>query len=236
MFEFSDDPSNKASFQETVYELIGDEPLLCHTENNSPSASPTTSDFSSLSFEDFQSLVLNCSRCPLHQSRTQVVFGQGHLQAQLMFVGEAPGRDEDKQGQAFVGRAGKLLTKMIEAMGLSREQIYIANVLKCRPPQNRNPLPEEISKCSGFLYHQIRCVQPRVICALGTFASQTLLKTDQPISQLRNKQHSLSSIGFDNIICVPSYHPAYLLRNPSAKKYSWEDLKTVMKILNLPQK
>jgi DNA polymerase len=154
------------------------------------------------------------------------VFGQGHPQARLMFVGEAPGADEDEQGLAFVGRAGQLLTRIIEAIGLKREDVFIANVLKCRPPGNRNPETDEILSCQPFLERQIEAIRPQVIVGLGKFAGQWLLKTAEPISRLRGR------LGEHNGIRVmPTYHPAFLLRNPGAKKEVWEDMKVVRSLL-----
>ncbi|MCI5072455.1 uracil-DNA glycosylase [bacterium] len=163
-----------------------------------------------------------CQRCQLHTTRKNIVFGVGNKNADLMIVGEAPGRDEDIKGEPFVGRAGQLLTKIIEAIGLSREEIYIANIIKCRPPENRNPAPEEIEQCEPFLIKQIQSIQPKVICCVGKFAAQTLLKTETPISKLRGQFAQ-----YEGIALMPTYHPAYLLRNPSAKKYVWEDMQLV---------
>ena len=169
----------------------------------------------------------DCSRCGLHHRRIQIVFGQGNPDADLMFVGEAPGRDEDLVGEAFVGAAGALLTKMIKAMGLARESVYIANLVKCRPPDNRNPEPTEIATCVGYLGAQIRAIQPRIIVSLGRFAAQTLLQSDDAISRLRGRMHPLVLDGREMLL-MPTYHPAYLLRNPEAKRPVWEDLKQVM--------
>ena len=167
-----------------------------------------------------------CVRCKLCTlGRKQIVFGVGNPNADLMFVGEAPGRDEDSQGIPFVGRAGQKLTQIIEAIGLKREDVYIANVIKCRPPENRNPEPDEIAACIPFLKKQIEIIHPRVIVCLGKFASQTLLNTDIPISRLRGKWHEVKGIKF-----MPTYHPAYLLRNPGDKKLVWEDMKKIMEI------
>ncbi len=168
--------------------------------------------------------VSHCQKCPLGKMRTNTVFGSGNTSAKLMFVGEAPGYEEDIQGLPFVGEAGMLLTKIIEAMGIKREDTYICNILKCRPPQNRNPLPEEISMCMEYLYAQIDMIRPMIICGLGKFASQTLLRTEVPISKLRGSWHEYRGIKF-----MPTYHPAYLLRNPGDKKLVWEDMKKVMK-------
>lgn len=169
-----------------------------------------------------------CTRChELASTRKNVVFGSGAIPADLMFVGEAPGFDEDVQGLPFVGKAGQLLTKIIEAIQLKRENVYIANVLKCRPPANRQPLPDEIANCRPYLMKQIEFIKPRVICALGSFAAQTLLQTTEPISQLRGRFCSLGNI---RVRCT--YHPAYLLRNPSEKGKVWEDMKAIRKELN----
>jgi uracil-DNA glycosylase family 4 len=166
----------------------------------------------------------DCQRCLLHRSRTQIVFGTGDGAAKLMFVGEAPGRDEDLQGEPFVGLAGQLLTKIIQAMKLSREEVYITNIIKCRPPGNRNPEPDEIEACEPFLRKQLQVIQPKLICALGTFAAQTLLQTDEKISALRGRFHH-----YEGIPLMPTYHPAFLLRNPNRKRDVWEDVKKIMK-------
>jgi DNA polymerase len=169
----------------------------------------------------------DCTRCKLHAGRTNLVFGVGNPEARLMFVGEGPGADEDEQGEPFVGRAGQLLTQIIKAMGFAREEVYIANVVKCRPPGNRNPEPDEIAQCGPFLQRQIDAIAPRVIVALGKFAAQTLLETEAPISRLRGRFHSVGGIDV-----MPTFHPSYLLRNPAAKREVWEDMKMVMKRLS----
>ncbi len=176
--------------------------------------------------EDVRAELGDCQRCLLHRTRHHLVFGEGSPQAELVFVGEAPGADEDAQGRPFVGRAGQLLTKIIGAMGLRREEVYICNILKCRPPGNRNPQPDEIAACEPFLIQQLRVIRPKVICALGTFAAHTLLKSEAPISVLRGRFHS-----YQGIPLMPTYHPAYLLRNPGAKKQVWEDVQMVMQAL-----
>lgn len=168
----------------------------------------------------------SCKECKLGITRTNLVFGEGDKDAVLMFIGEAPGRDEDLQGKPFVGRAGQMLTKIIEAMGLSREQVYIANVLKCRPPENRNPMPDEIDACEKNFLRQIEIIKPKVICALGKFSAQTLLKTETPISALRGNFYD-----YHGIKLMPTYHPAYLLRNPSEKKVVWQDVQKIMKYI-----
>ncbi len=168
-----------------------------------------------------------CTRCKLcTQGRSQIVFGVGHPKARLMFVGEAPGEEEDKRGEPFVGRAGQLLTKIIEAIGLSREQVYIANVIKCRPPENRNPEPDEVTACEPFLFRQIDVIRPVVIVPLGKFAAQCLLKTTDPITRLRGRRFD-----YRGTTLIPTFHPAYLLRNPSAKREVWDDMKLVRAIL-----
>lgn len=170
--------------------------------------------------------VRDCDRCRLHQGRTHVVFGTGDPEADLVFVGEAPGHDEDVQGEPFVGAAGQLLTRIIEAIGLRREQVYILNVVKCRPPQNRNPRPDEVAACRPILQAQLDCLRPRVICALGTFAAHTLLQTEERISRLRGRFHQLGEIKV-----MPTYHPAYLLRNPQDKRAVWQDMQAVRRAL-----
>ena len=168
----------------------------------------------------------DCRRCRLCERRTQVVFGVGDPGARLMFIGEGPGADEDAQGEPFVGRAGQLLTKMIEAMGLTRSQVYIANVVKCRPPENRTPLPDEVATCSPFLFRQIAAIGPRVIVCLGTPSAQAILGTRETITRLRG---TFRDIGGYRV--MPTFHPAYLLRNPASKREVWEDMKLVKKLL-----
>lgn len=168
-----------------------------------------------------------CTRCKLCTlGRKQVVFGVGNPSADLMFVGEAPGSDEDEQGIPFVGRAGQLLTKIIEAIEMRREDVYIANVIKCRPPGNRNPEPDEVLVCEPFLFQQIDLIKPKVIVALGKFAAQSLLRTDTPITRLRGRIHA-----FRGAQLVPTFHPAYLLRSPDKKRETWEDMKLVRSLL-----
>jgi DNA polymerase len=169
----------------------------------------------------------DCVRCKLHSlGRRHIVFGVGHPSADLMFVGEAPGADEDIKGEPFVGRAGQLLTKIIEAMGMRRDDVYIANLIKCRPPSNRNQEPDEVEQCEPFLLRQIDVIKPRVIVALGKFAAQALLRTTEPITRLRGREYQ-----YREAILMPTYHPAYLLRTPSAKRQVWEDMKRVSAIL-----
>ncbi|RNC64958.1 MAG: uracil-DNA glycosylase [Desulfuromonadales bacterium] len=167
-----------------------------------------------------------CQRCQLGASRTSLVYGVGSPRARLVFVGEAPGRDEDLRGEPFVGEAGQLLTKIIQAMGYARDEVYICNVLKCRPPGNRNPHPEEIEQCAPFMLRQVKAIGPVVVVALGTFAAQTLLGSKEPISKLRGRFHD-----YHGIPLMPTFHPSFLLRNPAMKREVWEDMKQVMKKL-----
>jgi uracil-DNA glycosylase family 4 len=189
-----------------------------------PVAAPVAPAGPRLSLADVRAELGDCKRCKLHPMRTNIVFGVGNPAADLMFVGEAPGANEDLQGEPFVGDAGQLLTKMISAMGYRREDVYIANTLKCRPPGNRNPEPDEIEACEPFLKKQLAAIRPRVIVALGKFAAQWLTgKKDAAISALRGRWFS-----YEGIKVMPTYHPAYLLRTPSAKRQVWEDLQQVM--------
>jgi len=169
----------------------------------------------------------SCAACDLSKTRNNVVFGAGNPKAELMFIGEAPGMEEDLQGEPFVGRAGKLLTKIIESIGLKRGDVYIANILKCRPPQNRNPLPTEILTCEPLLKRQIEVIKPKIICALGKFAAQALLRSEEPISKLRGNFYN-----YHGAKLMPTYHPAYLLRNPGGKRDVWEDMKKIKRELS----
>jgi len=171
----------------------------------------------------------DCRRCKLHQSRKHIVFGDGNPEARLVFVGEGPGHEEDVQGLPFVGRAGQLLTKIINAIDLSREDVYICNIIKCRPPGNRNPERDEIESCLPFLRRQLKSIRPQYICALGTFAAQTLLQTKTPISKLRGTFHP-----YQGIQLMPTYHPAFLLRNPNKKRDVWEDVQKLQAAYNQP--
>jgi DNA polymerase len=168
----------------------------------------------------------DCKRCKLYRARRTIVFGEGNEKSSLMVIGEGPGYDEDVQGKPFVGRAGQLLTKILQSINLPREEVYITNVVKCRPPQNRNPEPDEIQSCHPFLTKQITVIQPKIICALGTFSAQTLLKTDTKITALRGKLFDL-----DGITVIPTYHPAFLLRNPERKREVWEDMKKIAELM-----
>jgi DNA polymerase len=174
--------------------------------------------------EDIRADLGDCQRCPLAEKRRNIVFGAGDPRAKLVFVGEGPGFEEDQQGLPFVGPAGQLLTRIIRAINLERDQVYICNVIKCRPPGNRNPDSDEINTCFPFLERQIAAIQPKLIVALGTFAAQTLLGTSTPISRLRNRFYE-----YDGIKVLPTYHPAYLLRNPDKKRAVWEDMKMLMR-------
>ncbi len=176
--------------------------------------------------EEIRSELGDCRRCKLHRTRRTLVFGEGNEKARLMLIGEGPGNDEDVQGMPFVGKAGQLLTKILQAIEIEREEVYITNIIKCRPPQNRNPEPDEIENCYPFLLKQIQAIRPRIICALGTFSAQTLLKTDVKITALRGKVYDFSGIQL-----FPTYHPAYLLRNPEKKREVWEDMKQIAKAL-----
>lgn len=180
-------------------------------------------------WETLQQQVAACTACELSKTRQHTVFGVGCYQADLLVIGEAPGAEEDRQGEPFVGRAGKLLDAMLLAIGLTRQQVFIANILKCRPPDNRDPRPEEIRSCHRFLQHQIQLIQPKVILAAGRIAAQSLLETQQPIGRLRGRQHVYGS---DYLPLIPTYHPAYLLRSPSQKAKSWQDLLLVKGILS----
>ncbi len=171
--------------------------------------------------------VESCTRCPLHAGRTRTVFGVGPRTARWLFVGEAPGAEEDKQGEPFVGRAGRLLDAMLQALGLARQEVFIANVLKCRPPGNRDPEPSEVASCLPFLRTQIAAVRPRILVALGRFAAQSLLSTEQPLGRLRGRVHE-----YDGVPVVVTYHPAYLLRRPADKAAAWADLKQARGIVH----
>ena len=213
-------------------QLLNADHLYVNIDWKSPAAMKKKNDISvaksEKSIDDLCREVARCERCSLSGTRKNVVFGDGDTQAGIVFVGEAPGADEDEQGLPFVGRAGQLLTNIIKAMGLERRDVYICNILKCRPPGNRNPLPEEIRLCEPYLKQQLQMISPRIICALGSFAAKTLLKTETPITMLRGRFHL-----FEGIKLMPTYHPAYLLRNPSAKKQVWDDVQLIMKELNI---
>ena len=180
-----------------------------------------------MTLEEVRKELGDCQRCKLHRTRRTIVFGEGNQKASLMFIGEGPGYDEDVQGRPFVGKAGQLLTRIIQSINLPREEVYITNIIKCRPPQNRNPEPDEIQSCNPFLMKQIRVIQPKIICALGTFSAQTLLQTNTKITALRGKFFDL-----EGIRVIPTYHPAFLLRNPERKREVWEDMKKIAELLS----
>jgi uracil-DNA glycosylase len=190
-------------------------------------ASSGSASHAGASWEQLAESVRTCTRCELHGTRTQTVFGVGNHQAEWMIIGEAPGADEDRQGEPFVGRAGQLLNSMLKAMGFPREQVYIANILKCRPPGNRDPRPEEAACCAPYLARQIELVNPRVILCVGRIAAQNLLNTDTPIGKLRGQVHRL---GAQQRPVVVTYHPAYLLRSPGEKRKAWQDLQFALQV------
>ena len=181
----------------------------------------------SASLDELKLTVSNCTQCELHRTRTQTVFGVGHPAAEWLIIGEAPGADEDRLGEPFVGRAGQLLTSMLRAMGLAREEVFIANILKCRPPNNRDPQANEINSCSSYLRQQIELIQPKIILVVGRIAAQSLLNVDTPIGKMRGKKFTYQDT---NIPVVATYHPAYLLRSPQQKRSAWEDLKFALEI------
>lgn len=209
----------------TVREFVEEQMELGFAElaETEPSELREKSPFADFDIIRLRGEAMACKRCELHATRNTVVFGTGNDNADLMFVGEAPGADEDQQGEPFVGRAGQLLTKIVEAMGFGRDEVYIANVIKCRPPGNRNPKPIEIETCEPFLLKQVELIRPKVICALGSFAAQALLHTDEKISRLRGRFHD-----YHGAKLMPTYHPAFLLRNPHSKREVWEDMKKVI--------
>jgi DNA polymerase len=188
----------------------------------------TKSGYRSETLDEIRNDLGDCRRCKLWKGRTNIVYGAGNPHARLVFVGEGPGYDEDRQGEPFVGKAGQLLTKIIEAMKLSRDQVYICNVIKCRPPENRNPEPDEIKACFPFLKRQLDSISPDFICALGSVAANSLLEKEVFISRVRGK-----FFDYKGIKVMPTYHPAYLLRNPDKKRDVWEDVQKIMKIAGI---
>ncbi|MDX2494774.1 MAG: uracil-DNA glycosylase [Desulfuromusa sp.] len=209
---------------ESVVPLLAEEPVAIPVQLQKGVAVPDRSR----SLAELESSLVDCRLCPLAENRNNIVFGAGSPQARLVLVGEAPGREEDETGIPFVGEAGRLLEKILLGMHLSRDEVYICNVLKCRPPDNRDPQPDEIAACEPFLKQQLALIQPEVIVTLGRFAAQELLKTTKPIGKLRGQWHE-----YEGIPLMPTFHPAYLLRNPSGKRPVWEDMKQVMQRLNL---
>ncbi|MAQ73417.1 MAG: uracil-DNA glycosylase [Gammaproteobacteria bacterium] len=206
------------------FDEMGIETFWYRAKKKKPSENSLNADLSTL-----KEIVSNCTKCELHKSRDKTVFGSGNESARILFIGEAPGRDEDKEGEPFVGRAGKLLTEMISSINLNREDIYITNTVKCRPPSNRNPSDEEVKSCADYLENQIELIKPKIIILLGKVAANRIIKNDQPIAELRKKTFFFEP---KNIPIIVFYHPAYLLRNPKDKRKVWEDLlylKSVMK-------
>jgi DNA polymerase len=262
---------NDRQYDRSVQEVISDvQSYLEYLKEMGISALPISEDNPSRvlapTLEEIRSEMGNCQRCKLHRTRHTLVFGEGNKKAKFMIIGEGPGFEEDVQGKPFVGKAGQLLTNILQSIHFQREVVYITNIVKCRPPQNRNPEPDEIQTCYPFLLKQIHAIQPRIICALGTFAAQTLLKTDAKITSLRGRFYEFvplespatqgrdhrreriyafptiphrkdeseapsSLIGFEGIKVFPTYHPAYLLRNPERKREVWEDMKQIAKFL-----
>jgi DNA polymerase len=233
-------PAQKIATQEsapTVYEKIEPRTEIIDKKTNQADEDIITIEepvnlfdaTKTMTLEEIRGEIGDCTRCKLHEGRTNLVFGDGNPKARLVFVGEGPGRDEDMQGKPFVGRSGKLLTKIIEAMGLKREDVYICNVVKCRPPDNRTPEPNEMSTCEQFLFKQIRFIKPEVIVCLGATAAKSILRTKASLGSLRGKFHMYSGTKL-----MVTYHPAALLRNPHFKKPAWEDMQIVMKELGLP--
>jgi DNA polymerase len=198
----------------------GEEELAGAVRADTP-ATQGPDDIAGLDWETLRERVLSCTRCELHKQRTQAVFGVGNREAQWLVIGEAPGAEEDRQGEPFVGRAGKLLNNMLLAIGLQREEVYIANIVKCRPPNNREPAPQEAQSCAPYLARQVALIQPKLILALGRVAAQNLLKTDRPVGTMRGKRFYYEQT---DIPVIVTYHPAYLLRSPQEKRKAWQDL------------
>ncbi|MGQ9637323.1 MAG: uracil-DNA glycosylase [Thermodesulfobacteriota bacterium] len=209
--------------EEMISDLIG---YLRYIRERGISYLPTSHKRKLLSLKEIREELGNCQRCKLHRLRRNIVFGEGNEEAKLMLIGEGPGYDEDVQGRPFVGKAGQLLTRILQTVQVDRKEVYITNIIKCRPPGNRNPEPDEIKSCYPFLLKQIQAIRPKVICALGTFAAQTLLQKEAKITSLRGK-----SFDFQGIKIFPTYHPAFLLRNPEKKKEVWEDIQKIMHAL-----
>lgn len=209
--------------------LFGNDSFISKYKNLKVKEKPITTKTSKNKMLEMQKIsqeINNCKKCELYARRKNTVAGEGNFDADLVFIGEGPGKDEDEQGRPFVGRAGKLLTKIINAMGLKRQEVFIGNIVKCRPPNNRAPYPYEIKACNFYLKKQLQIINPKVICTLGKFSSQTILDTDVSISRLRGKFYE-----YRGIKVMPTYHPAYLLRNSSGKKDVWEDMQNIMKEL-----
>jgi DNA polymerase len=211
-----------------AWELRGADPAPAGVDQVEPGSAPETAQISALDWQALQQQVSACTLCELHGSRTRTVFGVGNRDADWLIIGEAPGKDEDLQGEPFVGRAGQLLNAMLGAIGLKREQVYIANILKCRPPNNRDPRPQEVLHCEPYLMRQIELIQPGIILAVGRIAAQNLLKSETPIGKLRGRVHTFRDTG---IPLVATYHPAYLLRSPLEKRKAWQDLQLALQTL-----
>jgi uracil-DNA glycosylase family 4 len=195
-----------------------------YTQSPSKKSNPKKLHSPAKTLTNFYQQIKDCKKCHLHKTRTNFVFGVGNQNAEVMLIGEAPGREEDLQGEPFVGRAGQLLDKILAAINFTRDEVYIANILKCRPPENRDPLPDEIEMCEPYLLEQIRIIQPKIICALGRIAAQALLKTKQSLGQLRGRFHD-----YDGIKFLVTYHPAALLRYPQYKRATWDDVRLLRK-------
>jgi len=215
--------------QQYCLQKMGIDVYVSRQDNADNAVPPVDTGVDLPEWASLRSEVAACTRCELHKGRIQTVFGVGNVNADWMIIGEAPGRDEDQQGEPFVGRAGKLLNAMLHAIGLQREQVFITNILKCRPPGNRDPRPEEVVCCEGYLKQQIAMIKPKIILAVGRIAAQNLLKVDTPIGQMRGNRYEYPE---GNIPVVVTYHPAYLLRSPGEKRKSWQDLQMAMKIYN----
>lgn len=220
-------------FQDQIEAIQAVKNSLAHLQDNAISSFPIKQSRpeQGASLEMIRAELGDCKRCRLCETRTNIVFGVGNPKARLMFIGEGPGHDEDVQGEPFVGRAGQLLTKIIGAMGLTRHDVYIANIIKCRPPENRYPAPDEVEQCSPFLLKQVASIKPELVVTLGNLATQTILQTKEGITTLRSRFHD-----WQGTKLLPTYHPAFLLRNPNMKKPVWEDMQKAMQFLNLPHR
>lgn len=210
-----------------IYELRNDDKVIPDTVHETDKPVDKVKDELPVHWQQLRSEVAACTRCELHRNRTQTVFGVGDINADWLIIGEAPGAEEDRQGEPFVGRAGKLLNSMLQAIGLKREQVFIANILKCRPPNNRDPEPEEVICCEPYLKKQIEWIQPKIILALGRIAAQNLLKVETPIGKMRGQCYEYPD---PKVPVVVTYHPAYLLRSPKEKRKSWHDLQLAMQV------
>jgi len=217
--------SNNAS--DSVLDVADNKNVEKPNEDNLPSKSSKQLNKSSGNLDELKQIVSQCTQCELHRTRTQTVFGVGHSAAEWLIIGEAPGADEDRLGEPFVGKAGQLLTSMLRAMGLAREEVFIANVLKCRPPNNRDPSVNEVESCAAYLRQQIELIQPKIILVVGRVAAQSILNTDTPIGKMRGQKYTYQDTG---IPVIATYHPAYLLRSPQQKRHAWDDLKFALQV------